>query len=63
MPARHENDSDCNQQLSRSPWLVAKDLRRQDEVDGSPILIPTHGIDNFKNRVGVEVEWNNNKRS
>ena len=29
------------------------------EVDGRPIPIPTHGIDNFKNRVGVEVEWNN----
>lgn len=29
------------------------------EVDGSPIPIPTHSIDNFKNQVGVEVEWNN----
>jgi hypothetical protein len=29
------------------------------EVDGQPIPIPTHSIDNFKNRVGVEVEWNN----
>jgi len=29
------------------------------EVDGSPIPIPTHSIDNFKNRIGVEVEWNN----
>ena len=29
------------------------------EVDGRPIPIPTHSIDNFKNRVGVEVEWNN----
>lgn len=29
------------------------------EVDGQPIPIPTHKIDNFKNRVGVEVEWNN----
>ncbi len=28
-------------------------------VDGKPIPIPTHHIDNFKNRVGVEVEWNN----
>ena len=28
-------------------------------VDGNPIPIPTHKIDNFKNRVGVEVEWNN----
>ncbi len=29
------------------------------EVDGQPIPIPTHSIDNFKNRIGVEVEWNN----
>lgn len=28
-------------------------------VDGSPIPTPTHKIDNFKNRVGLEVEWNN----
>lgn len=29
------------------------------KVDGSAIPIPTHKIDNFKNRVGAEVEWNN----
>lgn len=28
-------------------------------VDGEVIPIPTHKIDNFKNRVGLEVEWNN----
>ncbi len=28
-------------------------------VDGQPIPIPTHKIDNFKNRIGAEVEWNN----
>ena len=28
-------------------------------VDGSLVPIPTHKIDNFKNEVGVEVEWNN----
>lgn len=28
-------------------------------VDGQPIAIPTHKIDNFKNGIGVEVEWNN----
>jgi len=28
-------------------------------VDGQPIPIPTHKIDNFKNCVGLEVEWNN----
>lgn len=29
------------------------------EVGGKQIPIPTHSIDNFKNRVGIEVEWNN----
>jgi hypothetical protein len=29
------------------------------EVDNIPIPIPTHKIDNFKNGVGLEVEWNN----
>lgn len=29
------------------------------EADGKPIPVPTHSIDNFKNRIGVEVEWNN----
>ena len=28
-------------------------------VDEEPIPIPTHKIDNFKNRIGIEVEWNN----
>ncbi|MGH9877549.1 MAG: BglII/BstYI family type II restriction endonuclease, partial [Nitrososphaerales archaeon] len=28
-------------------------------IDGHPVPTPTHEIDNFKNRVGVEVEWNN----
>jgi hypothetical protein len=28
-------------------------------VDENPIPIPTHKIDNFKNRIGIEVEWNN----
>lgn len=28
-------------------------------VDGASRPTPTHKIDNFKNRIGVEVEWNN----
>jgi hypothetical protein len=28
-------------------------------VDGVQIPIPTHKIDNFRNHVGIEVEWNN----
>src|SRR5271156_2570479 len=36
-------------------WQV-KSFDIKIEVDGQPIPIPTHSIDNFKNRVGVEVE-------
>jgi Restriction endonuclease BglII len=28
-------------------------------IDGDPVPIPTHKIDNFRNSVGLEVEWNN----
>jgi len=28
-------------------------------IDGEPLPIPTHKIDNFRNRVGIEIEWNN----
>ena len=28
-------------------------------IDGDELPIPTHKIDNFRNRVGVETEWNN----
>ena len=27
--------------------------------DGNPVPIPIHSIDDFKNEVGLEVEWNN----
>src|SRR5947209_9651486 len=36
-----------------------KSFNIQIQVDGEAIPVPTHKIDNFKNRVGVEVEWNN----
>jgi hypothetical protein len=44
--------------LEERGWLEKKfDIKIT--ADGRPIPIPTHKIDNFKNRVGVEVEWNN----
>ena len=44
-------------QLERG-WAKKKfDIQRV--VDGLPSPMPTHEIDNFKNRIGVEVEWNN----
>lgn len=44
--------------LGRRGWAEKK-FDIEITVDGNPIPIPTHKIDNFKNRVGVEVEWNN----
>lgn len=44
--------------LARRSW-APKHFDIKLEVDRSLIPIPTHSIDNFKNRVGVEVEWNN----
>ncbi|MFZ0816484.1 MAG: BglII/BstYI family type II restriction endonuclease [Candidatus Sulfotelmatobacter sp.] len=44
--------------LGRSDW-GEKSFDIKITVDGHPVPIPTHKIDNFKNRVGVEVEWNN----
>lgn len=38
---------------------ASKSFNIQITVDGLPIPIPTHKIDNFKNRIGLEVEWNN----
>jgi hypothetical protein len=28
-------------------------------IDGNPVPIPTHKIDDFKNEIGLEIEWNN----
>lgn len=36
-----------------------KSFNIQITIDGDPVPIPTHKIDNFKNSVGLEVEWNN----
>ncbi len=34
-------------------------FRIHTDIDGTPVEIPTHGVDCFQNKVGVEVEWNN----
>jgi len=44
--------------LGKVGWR-AKSFDIKITVDGNPVPIPTHKIDNFKNRVGIEVEWNN----
>ena len=44
--------------LRQREW-TAKSFDIKIDVDGTSIPTPTHKIDNFKNRVGLEVEWNN----
>jgi len=44
--------------LSKRGW-AEKRFDIKITVDDEPIPIPTHKIDNFKNRVAIEVEWNN----
>ena len=44
--------------LAKKGW-TEKSFDIKITIDGKPVPIPTHKIDNFKNRVGVEVEWNN----
>jgi len=44
--------------LHRRGWQE-KSFDIQITIDGTPLPIPTHKIDNFKNRIGLEVEWNN----
>lgn len=43
----------------RSRGWMPKSFKIQIQVDGEAIPVPTHTIDNVKNRVGIEVEWNN----
>jgi Restriction endonuclease BglII len=45
-------------QASSRGWIEKK-FDSKFVVDGVEIPNPTHKIDNFKNRVAVEVEWNN----
>ena len=44
--------------LQKRGWVERK-FDIEITVDAEVIPIPTHKIDNFKNRVGLEVEWNN----
>ncbi len=45
--------------LRAREWKKERRFDIKITVDEKPIPIPTHKIDNFKHRVGVEVEWNN----
>lgn len=46
------------QPLSAASW-VEKQFRTAIEIDGVSTPSPTHKVDCFKNRVALEVEWNN----
>lgn len=50
--------SDLDGFLHRRGWRE-KSFDIKITIDGQPVPIPTHKIDNFKNQVGLEVEWNN----
>jgi Restriction endonuclease BglII len=43
----------------RGRGWVEKSFDIKINVDGNPVPIPTHSIDDFKNGIGLEVEWNN----
>lgn len=36
-----------------------KQFHTKIDVDGNQIDVPTHKIDCFKNKIGIEIEWNN----
>lgn len=44
--------------LGRRGW-AAKSFETIVSVDGKPLESPTHEVDCFKNRVALEIEWNN----
>jgi hypothetical protein len=44
--------------LNRRGWAEHQ-FEIEIRVDGAEIEVPTHKIDNFKDGVGIEVEWNN----
>lgn len=45
-------------ELSKQGW-VAKNFDTRILVDDTPIGSPTHEVDCFKNRIALEIEWNN----
>ncbi|MBN8607250.1 MAG: hypothetical protein J0L81_10055 [Caulobacterales bacterium] len=46
------------QPLTAASW-IEKQFRTAIEIDGTSTPSPTHKVDCFKNRVALEVEWNN----
>lgn len=44
--------------LQERGWLE-KSFDIKITIDGNAVPIPTHKIDDFKNEVGLEIEWNN----
>lgn len=44
--------------LYRRGWIEKK-FDTSQQIDGAVRETPTHSIDCFKNRIGIEIEWNN----
>ena len=47
-----------DKELLLKGW-IAKSFHTQIVVDGRPLDSPTHEVDCFKNRIALEIEWNN----
>ncbi|MEX2600602.1 MAG: BglII/BstYI family type II restriction endonuclease [Balneolaceae bacterium] len=45
--------------LFESRGWSEKNFQTEITVDGNPHPSPTHSVDNFKNGIAIEVEWNN----
>ncbi len=56
--AKSQISSELDGFLRKRGWLE-KSFDIKITVDGNPVSIPTHSIDDFKNGIGLEVEWNN----
>lgn len=59
-PGRNKSPvaSVLDREFARRGW-AEKSFRTQVVVDESAIDVPTHKVDCFKNRVALEIEWNN----
>lgn len=50
--------SELDSALYARGW-VEKNFDTRQQIDGVERISPTHSIDCFKNRIGIEIEWNN----
>jgi len=51
-----------DKELLKKGWRE-KSFDTKISVDGKEMLSPTHAVDCFKNRIALEIEWNNIRSS